>query len=181
MWSSKMSRNMKQTIICSKCECCRLSPSWSPASERKKPWNFYSFPVYACMQAQGRWNWLYKLIIALRYRPQGLFIYCFNVAITLVIPWGEGVSGVTPSFGRINYKKGLGRPGWNKKEEKMLPSAWENPWEIGVNFFFKSGFSSAILMWCDQAKSVGSRKYWFWDIAKQRKYSLLFPFVLETL
>ena len=36
-------------------------------------------------------------------------------------------------------------------------------------------------MWCDQAKSVGSRKYWFWDIAKQRKYFLLFPFVLETL
>ena len=36
-------------------------------------------------------------------------------------------------------------------------------------------------MWCDQAKSVGSRKYWFWDIAKQSKYFLLFPFVLETL
>ena len=36
-------------------------------------------------------------------------------------------------------------------------------------------------MWCDQAKSVGSRKYWLWDIAKQRKYFLLFPFVLETL
>ena len=28
-------------------------------------------------------------------------------------------------------------------------------------------------MWCDQAKSVGSRKYWFWDMAKQRKYFLL--------
>ena len=36
-------------------------------------------------------------------------------------------------------------------------------------------------MWCDQAKSVGSRKYWFWDIAKQTKYFLLFPSVLETL
>ena len=44
-----------------------------------------------------------------------------------------------------------------------------------------SNLSKTSNMWCDQAKSVGSRKYWFWDIAKQRKYFLLFPLVLETL
>ena len=42
-------------------------------------------------------------------------------------------------------------------------------------------YVSSTHMWCDQAKSVGSQKYWLWDIAKQRKYFLLFPFVLETL
>ena len=30
-------------------------------------------------------------------------------------------------------------------------------------------------MWCDQAESVGSRTYWFWDTAKQRDQYSYFP------
>ena len=36
-------------------------------------------------------------------------------------------------------------------------------------------------MWCDQAKWVGTRKYWFWDIGKQSGLVSLFPFVFATL
>ena len=49
-------------------------------------------------------------------------------------------------------------------------------------FAASEGFSQIPLrMWCDHAKWVLPRKYWFWDIAKQQRKFPLFSEVLQNL